>query len=201
MGRQYAIFLIMIIGLGLLFLRFTLFNDGSQVVTSEFPLDTTVRFKVVKDLSNGLSFVIPETFLKKIDPIGKGDSSVFVSKGKDARLIYFVDGNVFQTESTGNQLSGYFDKIGTGQHLFVKNCKTVKSQAQYIKNGSSFSGSFSLIGQMGDQQFVWRTLLAEVPVGGNQTFKNMMFVYPIALEAYYQPIGVHLAEKFGKPIR
>ena len=124
MGRQYAIFIFIIIGFGLLIFGFALSNDRSQVVTSEFPLDTTVHFKSVKNLTNGFSFVIPETFIEKIDQIGQGDSSVFVSKEKDARLIYFMDGIVSQTESVVNPLSGYFDKIGTGQHLFAKNCRT-----------------------------------------------------------------------------
>jgi len=167
-------------------------------VSSEFPLDTTVHFKSVKNLANGLSFVIPETFSEKIEPIGQGDSSVYFSKQKDARLICFVEDSISQKDSTKNPLASYFDLVGTGQHSLVKNCKTTKTQVLYEKNGASFSGNFSLIGQIGDQQFVWRTLLSDVPVGGNPTFKNMMFVYPIAMKDYYQPIGVALAQKFGE---
>ena len=198
MGRQYAIFLFIIIGLGFLIVRSCLSNDSSTVVSSEFPLDTTVHFKSVKNLENGLSFEIPETFIEKIDPIGQGDSSVYFSNQKDARLTFFVEGNIPQKDSSQNPLSGYFNLIGSGQHLLAKNCKTTKTQVLYEKNGSNFSGSFSLIGQIGDKQFVWRTLLSDVPVGGNPIFKNMIFSYPIALKSYYQPIGVALAQKFGE---
>ena len=198
MGRQLAIFLFIIVGLGLWIVRSTLLSDTSTVVSSEFPLDTTVHFKSMKNLANGFSFEIPETFDEKTDQIGQGDSSVYVSKQKDARLICFVEGNVPQKDSTKNPLSGYFDFIGSGQHLLLKNCKTTKTQVRYEKNGSNFSGNFSMIGQMGDQQFVWRTLLSDVPVGGNPKFMNMMFTYPIAMKKYYQPIGVALAQKFGE---
>ena len=196
MGRQYAIFLIIIIGLGFLIVRSCLSSGSSSAVTSEFPLDTTVHFKVVKNLAIGVSFEIPETFDEKMDPVGQGDSVVYFSKLKDARLICFVESNISQKDSTKNPLSSYFDIISTGQHLLVKNCKTTKTQVLYEKNGSNFSGSFSLIGQIEDQQFVWRTLLSDVPVGGNPIFKNIMFTYPIAKKAYYQPIGVALAQKF-----
>ena len=201
MGRQYAIFLIIIVGLGFLIVRSCLSNDSSTVVSSDFPLDTTVHFKSVKNLANGLSFEIPETFMEKIDPIGQGDSSVYFSKQKDARLTYFVEGNISQKDSTKNPLSEYYDLVRTGQHSLAKNCKTSNSQAKYVKNGVKFSGSFSLTGTMGDQQFVWKTLLSEVPVSGNPTFKNMMFTYPIAMKEYYQPIGVALAQKFGEPVK
>ncbi len=198
MGRQLVIFLFIIVGLGLWIVRSALLSDTSTVVSSEFPLDTTVHFKSMKNLANGLSFEIPETFVEKMDTIVRGDSSVYFSKQKDARLICFVEGNISQKDSTKNPLSGYFDIIGTGQHILVKNCKTTKSQVLYEKNGSNFSGSFSLIGQMGDQQYVWRTRLSDVPVGGNPKFMNMMFTYPIAMKTYYQPIGVALAQKFGE---
>ncbi|MEI6139694.1 MAG: hypothetical protein WCP85_10555 [Mariniphaga sp.] len=199
MGRQYAIFLFIIIVLGFLIVRSCQSNESSTVVESEFPLDTTVHFKSMKNLANGLSFDIPETFVEKMDPVGQGDSSVYFSKQKDARLTYFVEGNISQKDSTKNPLSEYYDLVRTGQHSLAKNSKTNKSQAKYIKNGVKFSGNFFLTGTMGDQQFVWKTLLSEVPVGGNPIFRNMMFVYPIAMKAYYQPIGVALAQKFGEP--
>ena len=201
MGRQYAIFLIIIIGLGFLIVRSCLSSDRSSEVTSEFPLDTTVHFKAVKNLAIGLSFEIPETFDEKKDTVGQGDSVVYFSKEKDARLICFVDGNITQKDSAKNPLSEYYDLVRTGQHRLAKNCKTSKSEAKYIKNGVKFSGSFSLTGTMGDHQFVWKTILSEVPIGGSPIFKNMMFSYPIAKKADYQPIGVALAEKFGKPIK
>lgn len=198
MGRQLAIFLFIIVGLGLWIVRTTLLSDTSKVVSSEFPLDTTVHFKSMMNLANGLSFEIPETFVEKTDTVGQGDRCVYFSKQKDARLICFVEGNVSQKDSTKNPLSGYFDEICSGQYLLVKNCKTTKTQVLFEKNGSNYSGSFSLIGQIGEQQFVWRTLLSEVTVGGNHKFKNMMFVYPIAMKKYYQLIGVALAQKFGE---
>ena len=201
MGRQLAIFLFIIVGLGLWIVRSALLSDSSTVVSSEFPLDTTVHFKRVKNLANGFSFDIPVTYSEKIDSFGQGDSSIYFSTQKDARLICFVEGNVPQKDSTKNPLSGYFDKISSGQHLLVKDCKTSKTQVLYEKNGSNYSGSFSLIGQIGDQQFIWRTLLSDVPVGGNPKFKNMMFVYPIAMKKYYQPIGVALAQKFGEAVK
>jgi hypothetical protein len=201
MGRQYAIFLIIIIGLGFLIVRSCLTRDSSSEVTSEFPPDTTVHFKVVKNLPTGLSFEIPDSFDEKMGSDGQGDSVVYFSKQKDARLICFVEGNISQKDITKNPLSEYYDLVRTGQHRLVKNCKTSKSEAKYIKNGVKFSGSFSLTGTMGDRQFVWKTLMSEVPVGGNPIFKNMMFSYPIAKKAEYQPIGVALAEKFGKPIK
>jgi hypothetical protein len=201
MGRQYAIFLIIIIGLGFLIVRSCLSSDSSSEVTSEFPLDTTVHFKVVKNLQTGLSFEIPETFMEKMDPAGQGDSVVYYSKQKVAKFICFVESNISQKDSTKNPLSEYYDLVRTGQHSLAKNCKTSKSQAKYIKNGVKFSGSFSLTGTMGDQQFVWKTLLSEVPVGGNPLFKNMMFSYPIAQKAVYQPIGAAIEEKFGKPLK
>ena len=184
MGRQLAIFLFIIVILGLWIVRTSLLSDTSTVVSSEFPLDTTVHFKRVKNLASGLSFEIPEAFNEKIDPTRQGDSLVYISKQKDAQLICFVEGNVSQKDSTKNPLSGYFEFIGSGQHLLVKNCKTTKTQVIYEKNGSNFSGSFSLIGQIGDQQFVWRTRLLDVRAGGTPKFLNMMFSYPIALNTY-----------------
>ena len=201
MGRQYAIFLIIIIGLGFLIVRSCLTRDSSSEVTSEFPLDTTVHFKAVKNLAIGLSFEVPDSFDENIDPVIQGDSVVYFSKEKDARLVCFVEGNISQKDGTKNPLSEYYDLVRTGQHRLAKNCKMSKSEAKYIKNGVKFSGSFSLTGTMGDQQFVWKTILSEVPVGGSPIFKNMMFSYPIAKKAFYQPIGAALVEKFGKPIK
>jgi len=168
--------------------------------TSEYALDTTVKFQSIRHAAYGYTFAKPETFIEQTDTIGQVDSIVFYSKLKDAKLIYFVEGNIKGQDTSKNYLFQYFDKLETGQHSAVKNCKTLKSELCY-DNHLNYRGDFTVLGQLDNRQFIWKTQLSEVPISGDLTFKTMLFIYPIELQKYYQPIGVVLADKFGDKLR
>lgn len=168
---------------------------------SDYKLDTTVKFQYVRDAAYGFTFSTPLTFLEQIDTIGQGDSIVFFSKDKEAKLIYFVEGDIHRQDTSKNYLYEYFHKLETGQHLILKNCKTLKSQLRYDNKWLNYRGCFIALGQLNDKQFIWKTQLSEVPVSGDLTYKTMLFIYPTERQCYYQPIGVSLADNFGNLLR
>jgi hypothetical protein len=164
---------------------------------SEYPLDTIIKFQNIRDVAYGYTFARPETFIEQLDTLGQVDSIVFYSQQKDAKLIYFVEGNIPRQDTSKNYLYEYFHKLETGKQPIVKNCKTLKSQIRYSDKLFNYRGDFTTLGQVGNRQFVWKTQLSEVPVSGDLTYKTMLFIYPTERQKYYQPIGVELADKFG----
>lgn len=167
---------------------------------SDFELDTTVKFEYIRNAAYGYTFSRPMTFIEQLDIIGL-DSSIYYSKEKDAKLIYFVEGDIRRQDTSKNYLYGYFHKLETGQQLILKNCKTLKSQLRYDNEWLNYRGYFVTLGQLNDKQFIWKTQLSEVPVSGDLTYKTMLFIYPIERQSYYQPIGVFLADNFSDPLR
>lgn len=163
---------------------------------SDYELDTTVKFQYVRDAAYGYTFATPLTFMEQIDTKGQVDSIVFYSKDKEAKLIYFVDGDIHRQDTSKNYLYEYFHKLETGQQPILKNCKTLKSQLRYDNKWLNYRGYFVALGQLNDKQFIWKTQLSEVPISGDLTYKTMLFIYPIERQSYYQPIGVSLADNF-----
>jgi hypothetical protein len=167
---------------------------------SDFELDTTIKFEYIRHAADGYTFSRPMTFIEQLDTIGL-DSSIYYSKEKDAKLIYFVEGEIHRQDTSKNYLYEYFHKLETGQQLILKNCKTLKSQLRYDNETLNYRGYFVVLGQLNDKQFIWKTQLSEVPVSGDLTYKTMLFIYPIERQSYYQPIGVSLADNFSDPLR
>ena len=167
---------------------------------SDYELDTTVKFQYGGSAAHAYNCLRPMTFIEQIDTIGQIDSNVYYSKEKDAKLIYFVEGNIGRDDTSKNYLYEYFHKLETGQHSILGNCKILKSQLRYDK-WLSYRGDFIAIGQLNDQEFVWKTELSEIPISGDLKYKTMLFIYPKTKQRYYQPIGVALADYFGNLFR
>jgi len=168
---------------------------------SDYELDTTIKFQYIRDAAYGYTFSRPMTFIEQIDTIGQVDSIVYFSKEKDAKLIYFVEGDIHRQDTSKNYLYEYFHKLETGQLPILKNCKTLKSQLRYDNKWLNYRGYFVALGQLNDKQFIWKTQLSEVPVSGDLTYKTMLFIYPTERQRYYQPIGISLADNFGDLLR
>lgn len=170
-------------------------------LSSEFPLDTSIRFQEVSDAAYGYTFATPQNFIEQPDTIGQVDSIVYFSASGDAKLIYFVEGEVLLQDTSKNYLYSYFHQVELGQHPMVKNGTVVKSQVRYDSDWLNYRGDFTVLGESGDRQFIWKTQLSEVPISGDLTYKTMLFLYPKTKETYYQPVGVALADKFGDALR
>ena len=168
---------------------------------SDYELDKTVKFQYVKNVAFGYTFATPLTFLEQIDTIGQVDSTVYYSKDKEAKLIYFVEGDIRRQDTSKNYLYEYFHKLEIGQQPILKKCKTLKSQLRNDNKWQNYRGYFVVLGQLNDKQFIWKTQLSEVPVSGDLTYKTMLFIYPIERQSYYQPIGVSLADNFSDLLR
>ena len=168
---------------------------------SDYELDTTIKFQSIRDAAYGYTFSRPMTFTEQIDTIGQVDSIIYFSKEKDAKLIFFVEGDIDRQDTSKNYLYEYFHKLETGEQLVLGNCKTLKSQFRYDNKSLNFRGDFVTLGQINDKQFIWKTQLSEVPVSGDLTYKTMLFIYPLERQLYYQPIGVSLANNFGDLLR
>lgn len=160
-----------------------------------------MKFQYVRNAAYGYTFAIPVTFIEQIDTIGQVDSIVYFSKDKEAKLIYFTEGDIDRKDTSKNYLYEYFHILETGQHKFKKNCKTLKSQLCYDNRWLNYRGYFVALGQLSDKQFIWKTQLSEVPVSGDLTYKTMLFIYPEKRQSYYQPIGLFLADNFSDPSR
>ncbi len=168
---------------------------------SDYDLDTTMKFQFVREATYGYTFATPLTFIEQIDTIGQVDSIIYFSKDKEAKLIYFVEGDIHRQDTSKNYLYEYFHKLETGQHKILENCKILKSQLRYDNKWRNYRGCFVALGQLNEKQFVWKTQLSEVPVSGDLTYKTMLFIYSIKRQSYYQPIGVSLADNFSDPLR
>ena len=167
-------------------------------IKSEFPLDTTVHFEYSRHCAYGYSISWPKGFKEQIDTIGQVDSLVLLSPKNDAILKYFVEGEVKRNDTTRNFLFDYFQKIEKGKHSLVIGSKSVQSSVLYNNNKhANYRGHFVIIGEVEQREFVWKTVLSEVPISGDLTYKSMFFSYPKEQNKYYQPIGLYLAKEFG----
>ena len=168
---------------------------------SDFRLDKRIKFQYIRNAAYGYTFSRPTTFIEHLDSIAYTDSTIFYSKENDAKLIYFVEGDINRQDTSKNYLFEYFNKLETGQQPILKNCRILKSKLLNDNKRLNYRGDFITIGQSNDKQFVWKTQLSEVPISGDLTFKTMLLIYPIDRQTYYQPIGVELANNFGDMLR
>lgn len=175
-------------------------NNHSKIAVdfkSDYKLDNTIEFQYIHHAAYGYIFSKPTTFIEQIDTIGQVDSIVFFSKDKEAKLIYFVEGDIRRKDTSKNYMYEYFRKFETGQQPKLKGGKIIKSQLRYDNEWLHNRGYFVSLGQLNDKQFIWKTQLSEVPISGDLTYKTMLFIYPVEKQKYYQPIGVSLANSFG----
>jgi hypothetical protein len=163
---------------------------------SEFELDSTIELQGVRDVAYGYLFSYPASFQEQIDTIGQVDSIVFYSTDGKAKLKCFVEGNVSVEDSLKNHLFEYYQTVNKGNHPYIKDFKSIKSQLNY-NNRWNNKGEFIILGHLDDIEFIWKTELSEVPVSGDLTFKNMLFTYPTSERSKYQAIGIEMAKEFG----
>lgn len=139
----------------------------------------------------------PEEFIEQPDTIGQVDSFVLLSRDGYDRLRYFVEGEVKRDDYSKNYLYEYFHTIESGAQYLVKGCKVIQSRICFYAKCANNRGYFIIIGQTDEKELIWKTVLSEVPISGDLTFKTMYFSYPITLRYHYQPIGMFLSKNFG----
>src|SRR5579859_3784890 len=117
-------------------------NKVAPDFKSDYELDTKIKFQGIRDVSYAYNFSVPTTFTEQIDTIGQVDSIVHYSKEKDAKLIYFVEGDIHRQDTSRNYLYEYYHKLETGQQWKVRNCEIFKSQLCYANKWLNYRGYF-----------------------------------------------------------
>lgn len=160
-------------------------------------LDNSLKFENIRNAAYAFSFSRPTTFREQIDTIGQVDSIVFNSKNKEAKLIYFVEGEISVHDASENHLYKYFKNLKFGNQNRLRNCKILKSRFNYVNDYSNYRGYFLASGEKDKNLFIWKTELSEIPISGDLTYKTMLFIYPKQKKGYYEPIGMELSKRFG----
>lgn len=181
--------------------RHVLTNDFSlQPVETGWLLDSTLDFQGVRHAAYGYSYQVPSTFHERSDPdtIAQVDRALYLGPEPGITLKFFVEG-MEQHNLTSDSLQTYYQQIRQGNHPFTRGCQRIVFEHYEPRSTASkqFDPRFLIVGQRGNQEFVWQSELSEWPITGTRIYKSMLLRYPISHRQYYRPVGLHMAEAFG----
>jgi hypothetical protein len=148
-----------------------------------------IEFHTIRNAEFGYLYTLPTNIGKEI--IGKSEDYeivIYNSNLGDFQINLFSEKD-FKRNEKAYELNKYFEAIRNANHLELQNAKIGICKINIQEN------MFIIYGKKGKQDFIWKTIISEIPVSGEFGFNTMIFYYT---KKRNKEIGLKLIEEFGK---
>jgi hypothetical protein len=131
------------------------------------------------------------------------DSVVLFSPDREAKIKFFVEGNIRKSENEKDDtekqaFKHYFDSLMNCKHSLTTTAKIIQTAYSFNNYGNGSPADFMLLGERDTTEFIIKTELSEVPINGDLTFKSFTMEYPKSKKSHFRPIALEIAKSFGQ---
>ncbi len=147
-----------------------------------------VEFYNVQNAQYGYSYILPTAIGKEI--IGKSkdyELTIYNSSTGNYQINIFSE-KYFEFNEKVDELNKYFEQVKKGKHIELKNAEIISYEINVEKN------MFIIHGKKESRNFIWKSIIIEIPISGEFGFNTMIFYYKNTTKN--KKLGQKLIEEF-----